>query len=99
MSCKTETCPFKANRPLIVSLIVSLALSIIFSAIPFISALTLDKSSLPLALFMAWYSLFPPLVILLVSLWIMAGKVPWLRAVAATWLSLSVWFLLQYLLT
>jgi len=99
MSCKTETCPFKANRPLIVSLIVSLALSIVFSAIPFISALALDKSSLPLALFMAWFSLFPPLVILLVSLWIMAGKVTWLRAVATTWLSLSVWFLLQYLLT
>ena len=99
MSCKTETCPFKANRPLIVSLVVSLALSIVFSAIPFVSALALDKSSLTLALFMAWYSLFPPLVILLVSLWMMAGKAPWLRVIAAIWISLSVWFLLQYLLT
>jgi len=99
MSCEAETCPFKANRPLIVSLIVSLALSIVFSALPFVTALALDKSSLPLALFMAWYSLFPPLVILLVSLWLTAGKVPWLRATGAIWLSLSVWFLLQYLLT
>ena len=99
MPCQTETCPFKINRPLIISLIVSLGLSIVFSAIPFISALALDKSSLPLALFMAWYSLFPPLVILLISLWIIAGKVPWLRAVGAIWLSLSTWFLLQYLLS
>ena len=99
MPCQTETCPFKINRPLIISLIVSLGLSIVFSAIPFISALALDKSSLPLALFMAWYSLFTPLVILLISLWIIAGKVPWLRAVGAIWLSLSTWFLLQYLLS
>jgi hypothetical protein len=99
MSCEAETCPFKANRPLIVSLVVSLALSIVFAALPFVSALALDKSSLPLALLMSWYSIFPPLVILLVSLWIMAGKAPWLRATGAIWLSLSVWFLLQYLLT
>jgi len=99
MPCQTETCPFKINRPLIISLIVSLGLSIVFSAIPFVSALALDKSSLPLALLMAWYSLFPPLVILLISLWIIAGKVPWLRAVGAIWLSLSTWFLLQYLLS
>jgi len=99
MSCKTETCPFKANRPLIVSWIVSLALSIVFSALPFVFALALDKSSLPLALFMAWYSLFPPLVILLVSLWIVAGKAPWLRASGAIWIGVSIWFLLQYLLS
>lgn len=86
------------NRPLIVSLAVSLALSVIFSTLPFVFALLLDKSSLPLAFFMAWYSLFPPLVILLVSLWLTAGKAPWLRSIGTIWISLSAWFLLQYLL-
>jgi len=86
------------NRPLIVSFAVSLALSIIFSALPFVFALVLDKSSLPLAFFMAWYSLFPPLVILLFSLLLTAGKATWLRSIGTIWISLSAWFLLQFLL-
>ncbi len=92
MSCK-------ANRPLIVSLFVSLGLSILFSAFPFLAALLLDKSGLALSVFMAWYFLFPPLVIFLVTLWINARQPFWLRTLGTVWLSLCVWFLLQYLLS
>ena len=98
MTCEAKTCPCKANRRLIVSLLVSLGLSIIFSSIPFLAALLLDKSGLPLALFMTWYFLFPPVVIFLVTLWINARQPSWLRTLGTLWLSLCVWFLLQYLL-
>jgi len=99
MACEAKSCPFRANRPLIVSLFVSLGLSILFSALPFLAALLLDKSGLALALFMTWYFLFPPVVILLVTLWINARQPFWLRTLGAIWLSLAVWFLLQYLLS
>jgi hypothetical protein len=99
MACETKSCPLGANRPLIVSLFVSLGLSIVFSALPFLAALMLDKSGLALALFMTWYFLFPPLVILLVTLWINARQPFWLRTIGTIWLSLAVWFLLQYLLS
>ncbi len=99
MTCEAKTCPFRANRTLIIPLVVSLGLSIVFSALPFAAALTLDKSSLPLAIFMAWYFLFPPLVIFLAVLWMNARQPFWLRSVGAIWLSLAVWFLLQYLLS
>jgi hypothetical protein len=99
MACEAKTCPFKANRPLIVSLLVSLGLSILFSAVPFLAALALDKSSLALGLLMAWYFLVPPLVIFLAALWISARQPFWLRTLGAIWLSLSIWFLLQYLLS
>ncbi|MFA5077938.1 MAG: hypothetical protein WC541_00460 [Dehalococcoidia bacterium] len=99
MTCEAKTCPFRTNRPLIVSLLVSLGLSILFSAFPFAAALALDKSGLALAVFMAWYFLFPPLVIFLATLWINARQAYWLRTLGAIWLSLAVWFLLQYLLS
>jgi len=99
MACETKTCPFRANRPLIVSLLVALGLSIVFSALPFLAALLLDKSGLALALFMTWYFLFPPMVIFLVALWITAGRLHWLRVLGAICLSICVWFLLQFLLS
>jgi len=99
MSQEAKSCPVRAMRPLFIQLLISLGLSIVFSALPFVAALTLDKSSLPLAVFMAWYSLFPPLVIFLAALWLNAGQPSWLRALGAIWLNLSLWFLLQYLLS
>jgi len=99
MSQESGPCPARAMRPLLIQLLISLGLSIVFSALPFVAALTLDKSSLPLAIFMAWYSLFPPIIIFLAALWLNAGQVSWLRALGAIWINLSIWFLLQYLLS
>jgi hypothetical protein len=99
MSQEARACPVRAMRPLFIQLLISLGLSIVFSALPLVAALTLDKSSLPLAVFMAWYSLFPPLVIFLVSLWMNLKQQSWIRALGAIWLNLSLWFLLQYLLS
>jgi len=99
MSPEAKSCPVRAMRPLFIQLLISLGLSIVFSALPFVAALTLDKSSLPLAVFMAWYSLFPTIVIFLVALWLNAGQPSWLRSLGAIWINLSLWFLLQYLLS
>ena len=99
MSQESGPCPARAMRPLLIQLLISLGLSIVFSALPFVAALTLDKSSLPLAIFMAWYSVFPPMIIFLAALWLNAGQVSWLRALGAIWINLSIWFLLQYLLS
>jgi len=99
MSQQAKACPVRAIRPLLIQLLISLGLSIVFSALPFVAALTLDKSSLPLAVFMAWYSLFPPLVIFLAALWLNAGQPSWIRALGSIWINLSIWFLLQYLLS
>ena len=99
MSQESGPCPARAMRPLLIQLLISMGLSIVFSALPFVAALTLDKSSLPLAIFMAWYSVFPPMIIFLAALWLNAGQVSWLRALGAIWINLSIWFLLQYLLS
>ena len=99
MSQEAKSCPVSAIRPFLMQLLIPLGLSIVFSALPFVAALTMDKSSLPLAVFMAWYSLFPPLVIFLAALLLNARQPSWLRALGAIWISLSIWFLLQYILS
>jgi heme/copper-type cytochrome/quinol oxidase subunit 4 len=88
-----------ALRSLIWQIVLSLVLSIVFSAFPLVSALLLDKSSLPLAIFMSWYALFPPLVIFLVILLMNRKADSWLRTMGIIWINLSIWFLLQYLFT
>jgi hypothetical protein len=89
----------KGGFSLVVQLVISLVLSIIFSAIPFVCGLAADKSSLPLAIFMSWYALFPPLLILLASIWLNRREQLWLRAIGAVWIDISIWFLLQYILS
>ncbi len=84
-------------RQVILQIAISLVLAAIFSAFPFISALSVDKSSLPLAIFTTWYSLFPPLIILLFALWFNRKETAWLRATGLIWIDLSTWFLLQYI--
>lgn len=85
-------------QSLSVQLVVSLVLSLIFSALPLLFAIFMDKSSLPLAVVMAWYSLFPPLIIFLGALWYNSGEKKWLRAIGLVWINVSVWFILQYVL-
>ena len=101
MSTKETTIPARSTgwRSLIVQLVISLVVSLVFSAIPFLFAMMLDKSSLPLAIFMAWYSLFPPMVILLASLWYNSRETYWLRIIGLIWMNVAIWFLLQYVLS
>lgn len=95
----TDVAPVRGWRSLIIQLAISLVISLLFSALPFVFALTLDKSSLPLAIFMSWYSLFPPLVIFLAALWYNSKENSWLRVVGLIWMDVSIWFLLQYVLS
>jgi len=89
----------KEGASLVVQLVISLVISIIFSALPFVFGMAADKSALYLAIFMSWYSLFAPLLILLASIWLNSREKFWLRALGAIWIDLSVWFLLQYILS
>ena len=84
-------------RLAVLQIVLSLVLSAVFSAVPFVSALLFNKSSVPLAVFMAWYAFFPPLIILLYALWANRNEAAWLRAAGLIWIDLSTWFLLQYL--
>jgi hypothetical protein len=95
----TKAGGLRGGVSLAIQLVVSLVISIIFSAVPFVLSLAADKSTLSLAIFMSWYSLFPPLLILLASIWLNVREQSWLRAIGAIWIDLSVWFLLQYVLS
>ena len=44
------------SRSWVWQIVLFLVLSILFSALPFVFALLLDKSSLPLAIITAWYA-------------------------------------------
>jgi hypothetical protein len=75
-----------------------LALSLLFSALPFLSGLLLDKSSLPLAVITAWYALIPPLVLLVLAWLLYRSETSWVAFVGRLWVSLGLWFGLLVLL-
>jgi len=89
----------KVWRPWVIQLVVSFAIALVCSALPFVFALAADKSNLGLALGVTWYSLWPPVAIFLVALALNLKTRPWLRALGAIWVNVSVWFLLQYVLS
>lgn len=73
-------------------------LSLLFSAIPFILGMFADKSSLGLAIFLAWYAAYPPLLLLLLGWLLYRGEpTPW-RIAARISIGVGIWFATQALL-
>ncbi len=87
------------TRPWIGQVILSLALALIFSVLPLIAALTVDKSSYALAVLTAWYPLIPPLVILLIAGFAYRHEANWVRLFGRAWIAVGFWFGLQYSLS
>jgi hypothetical protein len=77
--------------------ILFLVLSVVFSAIPFLCALLLDKSSLPLAIVMAWYAAIPPIVLLILAWAMDRGEVNSLAAGGRMAVGVGIWFAVQAL--
>ncbi|MGD1996804.1 MAG: M28 family peptidase [Anaerolineae bacterium] len=75
-----------------------LALALLFSALPFGLALLLDKSSLGLALFITWYTLVPPISLLLLAWLLYHRERHWLSFAGRAWIGVGIWFLVQYVL-
>ncbi|MFN2185984.1 MAG: hypothetical protein ACK2UU_18535 [Anaerolineae bacterium] len=75
------------------------ALSLLFSALPFAVALLLDKSSLPLAILMAWYAAFPPLILLILAWLLYHNESSWAAVAGRLAVSVGIWFGLQALLS
>jgi hypothetical protein len=74
-----------------------LALGILFSALPFLFALLLDKSSLPLAIITAWYAAFPPLILLILAWLLYHNESSWAVIAGRLAVSVGIWFGLQAL--
>ncbi len=88
----------RSSRSLFWQVVLFLILSFLFSALPFLFALLLDKSSLPLAILTAWYAVFPPLILLLVA-WLLYHNEPnWASIAGRLAVSVGIWFSLQALL-
>ncbi|MBW2060568.1 MAG: M28 family peptidase [Deltaproteobacteria bacterium] len=75
-----------------------LILAFIFSLLPFVLGLLLDKSSVGLALFTTWYALIPPIFFLLLGWLLYRQEAHWLLFVGRAWIGVGLWFLVQYLL-
>ena len=86
----------QAWRSLLGQIILFLILALIFSALPLAVGLLLDKSSLPLAIFTAWYALWPPLILFLLAVWLYRKETSWLRVLGRAWLGVSLWYIVQF---
>ena len=86
----------RKSRSSLGQVILFLVLAIVFSALPFVLAMVLDKSSLPFAIFTTWYALVPPIVLFLLALWLNWREPHWLRALGRAWVYVSIWFIVQY---
>ena len=73
-------------------------LALFFSALPFLCALLLDKSSLGLAMFITWYALVPPVIFLLLGWLLYRNEPDWRSFVGRVWIGVGMWFLVQLLL-
>ncbi len=73
--------------------------SLLFSALPFLSGLFMDKSSLVLAIFTAWYAIVPPVILLLLCGLFYCGEESWVRMTARLSISVGFWFGMQALLS
>ncbi|UCC32278.1 MAG: hypothetical protein JSU86_08340, partial [Phycisphaerales bacterium] len=86
------------SRSWIGQIVLFFVLSLLFSALPFLFALFLNKSSLGLAIITAWYAAFPPLVALVLSWLLYRGERSWIVFVGRLWVSVGLWFGVQALL-
>ena len=74
-----------------------LVLSILFSALPFVFALLLNKSSVTLAISMAWYAAFPPVILLILAWSLYHNEASWATIAGRLAVSVGIWFGLQAL--
>ncbi len=77
--------------------ILFLVLSILFSALPFVFALLLNKSSVVLAISMAWYAAFPPVILLILAWLLYHSESSWVVITGRLAVSVGIWFGLQAL--
>lgn len=87
----------KRSRSWVWQLVLFLVLGILFSALPFIFALLLDKSNLPLAIITAWYAAFPPVILLILAWLLYHDESSWAAAAGRMAVSVGIWFALQAL--
>ncbi len=85
-------------HPLRSMIVLFTVLSLLFSAVPFVLSLLLDKSGMGLAYFTIWYALLPPLFIFLLSLFLHKGESNIYTMTGKVWMSLGLWFAVQLIL-
>jgi hypothetical protein len=89
----------KRSRSWFWQVVLFLAFSLLFSALPFVFALLLDKSSALLATVMAWYAAFPPLILLVLAWLLYHNEQSWAAIAGRMAVSVGIWFGLQALLS
>jgi hypothetical protein len=87
----------RRSRSWVWQIVLFLVLSILFSALPFVFALLLDKSSLPLAIITAWYAAFPPVILLILAWLLYHDEQSWAAIAGRMAVSVGIWFGLQAL--
>ncbi len=83
------------SRSLFRQVMLFLGLSLLFSALPFVFALLLDKSNVTLAIAMAWYAIFPPAILLIIAWLLYRDTVNWTLLAGRLSISVGIWFGLQ----
>ncbi len=78
-------------------IVLFLVLSILFSALPFVFALLLNKSSIVLAIITAWYAAFPPVILLILAWLLYHNDRNWAVIAGRLAVSVGIWFGLQAL--
>ena len=73
-------------------------LVLIFSGLPLIAALTMDKTSLWLTVLTAWYAVFPPVILFLLAARIHRNPESRVVFTGQVWIPVGLWFLAQHLL-
>lgn len=74
-----------------------LVLSIVFSALPLVLALLIDKSNLGLAIGMAWYAVFPPTILLIIAWMLYRNEPNWVSFAGRLSVGVGIWFGVQLL--
>lgn len=84
----------------ILQIILFFILSLFLSALPLIISFTISKSSLLITILNAWYGLIPPIILLTISWLVYQSEMEkhWSLFVGRVWISVGIWFLLQYIL-
>lgn len=85
------------SRSLVGQMLLFLLLSLLFSALPFVTSLVLDRSSLWLAVVTAWYAALPPVLFLLLAWLLYRQEANWVSLIGRLWVSVGIWFGLQAL--
>ncbi len=73
-------------------------ISLLFSALPFILALIMDKSSLGLAFFTIWYPVIPPAVVFIIAWIIHRNEQNVVIMTGRIWIGAGTWFAVQFIL-